>query len=130
MSHMPEFIAPQRFEDANAALEQVEHIYRTGLTHLRDAMMGFVAGKSLPGRVRACYPFVRVHTHTASRPAAAVANAGLSYGFVAGPGRFETTLTRPDLFRSYYAEQFRLLLENHQVELEVGTSTQPIPIHF
>ncbi|MGR4870393.1 AMP nucleosidase [Variovorax sp. LARHSF232] len=130
MSHMPEFIAPQRFDDANAALDQVEHIYRTGLTHLRNAMMGFVAGETMPGRVRACYPFVRVHTHTASRPAAAVANAGLSYGFVAGPGRFETTLTRPDLFRSYYAEQFRLLLENHRIELEVGTSTQPIPIHF
>ncbi|MGH6625243.1 MAG: AMP nucleosidase, partial [Burkholderiaceae bacterium] len=27
-------------------------------------------------------------------------------------------------------EQFRLLLQNHRVELEVGTSTQPIPVHF
>ncbi|RYF63513.1 MAG: AMP nucleosidase, partial [Comamonadaceae bacterium] len=43
---------------------------------------------------------------------------------------YETTLTRPDLFARYYTEQFRLLLENHQVELEVGTSSQPIPIHF
>ena len=56
--------------------------------------------------------------------------AGLRYGFVAGPGRYETTLTRPDLFARYYLEQFRLLLQNHGVELEVGTSTQPIPIHF
>ena len=86
-------------------------------------------GESLPGRVRACYPFVRVHTHTVSRRTP-VANAGLSYGFVSGPGRYETTLTRPDLFLRYYREQFRLLLENHQVELEIGTSTQPIPIHF
>jgi AMP nucleosidase len=49
---------------------------------------------------------------------------------VAGPGRYETTLTRPDLYSHYYLEQFRLLLQNHEVELEVGTSTQPIPIHF
>jgi AMP nucleosidase len=53
---------------------------------------------------------------------------------VAGPGTFETTLTRPDLFSSYYLEQFRLLLKNHgrdqQVQLEVGTSSQPIPVHF
>jgi AMP nucleosidase len=49
---------------------------------------------------------------------------------VAGAGRFETTLTRPDLYASYYLAQFTLLLENHQVELEVGTSNQPIPVHF
>ncbi|HEY2254053.1 MAG TPA: AMP nucleosidase [Variovorax sp.] len=129
MPYMPAFVAPARFTDPDAALEQVRLIYNDGLQHLRDAMLRFVAGESLPGRVRACYPFVRVHTHTVSRRVPA-ANAGLSYGFVSGPGRFETTLTRPDLFSRYYREQFRLLLENHEVELEIGTSTQPIPIHF
>lgn len=129
MPYMPTFIAPARFSDPVAVLEQVRLIYDSGLTHLREAMQRFVAGESLPGRVRACYPFVRVHTHTVSRRTPA-ANAWLSYGFVAGPGRYETTLTRPDLFERYYREQFRLLLENHDVELEVGTSTQPIPIHF
>ncbi|RYZ12616.1 MAG: AMP nucleosidase [Comamonadaceae bacterium] len=129
MPHLPAFIAPARFTDAAAALEQVRAIYDQGLAHLRDAMLRFVNGESMPGRVRACYPFVRVHTHTASREPVP-ANAGLSYGFVAGPGRFETTLTRPDLFHGYYLAQFRLLLENHRIELEVGTSTQPIPIHF
>jgi AMP nucleosidase len=54
----------------------------------------------------------------------------LSFGFVAEPGRYETTLTRPDLYADYYLEQFRLLLQNHKVVLEIGTSTQPIPIHF
>jgi AMP nucleosidase len=72
---------------------------------------------------------VRIHTDTVSRTAEPDI-ARLSYGFVAGPGRFETTLTRPDLYKDYYLEQFRLLLENHQVELEIGTSTQPIPVHF
>jgi AMP nucleosidase len=129
MPYMPPFIAPARFTDAAEALAQVEAIYAGGLAHLRDSMLRFVAGESLPGRVRACYPFVRVHTHTVSR-LTPPANAGLSYGFVAGPGRYETTLTRPDLFSDYYLQQFRLLLENHQVELEIGTGTQPIPIHF
>jgi hypothetical protein len=46
------------------------------------------------------------------------------------PGTYETTLTRPDLFASYYAEQFRLLLKNHGVSLEVGTSSSPMPVHF
>jgi len=131
MPYLPAFIAPSRFTDAAAALAQVRHIYQLQIEHLRNAMQRFVAGDTLPGHVRACYPFVRVHTETVARASSApVESAHLSYGFVAGPGRFETTLTRPDLYGPYYLEQFRLLLQNHQVELEVGTSTQPIPVHF
>jgi AMP nucleosidase len=104
-------------------------IYDSSIAHLREAMARFVAGDDLGGHVRACYPFVRVHTDTVSRNAAPEL-ARLSYGFVAGPGRFETTLTRPDLYCDYYLEQFRLLIENHQVELEIGTGSQPIPVHF
>ena len=72
---------------------------------------------------------MRVQTDTVSRQNSPD-SIGLSYGFVAGPGRFETTLTRPDLYGEYYLEQFRLLLQNHSVEIEIGTSTQPIPVHF
>jgi AMP nucleosidase len=49
---------------------------------------------------------------------------------VATAGRYETTLTRPDLFADYLRQQFSLLLANHGVALEVGTSQLPIPVHF
>jgi AMP nucleosidase len=125
----PPFNAPQRFLNASEALTQVQRIYEQSITHLRDAMRRFVAGDDTLGHVRACYPLVRVKTDTVSRQGNAE-GAGLSYGFVAGPGRFETTITRPDLFDAYYREQFELLLHNHGVALEVCTSTQPIPVHF
>ena len=125
MPYLPPFIAPTSYTDPAAALAQVQAIYNNSLGHLRSAMQRFVAGESLPGHVRACYPFVRIHTETVARAA-----SSLAYGFVEGPGRFETTLTRPDLYGNYYAEQFRLLLKNHGGEIEVGTSTLPIPIHF
>ncbi len=125
MSLAPPYIAPARFDDPAAALAQVRAIYDGSIAHLRGALNGFVTGESLAGRVRACYPFVRVHTDTVAR-----ADSRLSYGFVAGPGSYETTLTRPDLFSNYYLEQFRLLLKNHHVSLEIGTSAQPIPVHF
>jgi AMP nucleosidase len=125
----PQFIAPARFDDPAAALDQVHAIYDSSIQHLREHLQRFVSGKSLPSRVRACYPFVRLHTDTVAR-----ADSRLSYGFVAGPGTFETTITRPELFSNYYLEQFNLLLKNHgrngQVHLEVGTSSQPIPVHF
>lgn len=125
MTSLPLFIAPTRFTDAEAALAQVQAIYRSSVEHLRSALQRFVAGEDDGQHVRACYPFVRVRTDTVAR-----ADSRLSYGFVAGPGTFETTVTRPDLFANYLLEQFKLLLKNHGVAIEIGTSAQPIPVHF
>ena len=119
------FIAPTRYADPVLALAQVQAIYDDGIAHLREALQRLVDGEAPSRPVRAFYPFVRVRTQTTAR-----ADSRLAYGFVAGPGSFDTTLTRPDLYADYYLEQFRLLLKNHQVDLEIGTSTQPIPIHF
>ena len=121
----PTIFAPERFDDPDAALARVREIYDGSVNHLREALRQFVSGAPLNEHVRACYPFVRVRTDTVAR-----ADSRLSYGFVAGPGTFETTLTRPDLFASYLAEQFKLLRRNHGVAIEVGTSAHPIPVHF
>ncbi len=125
MSSLPLFIAPSRHDNAEDALAQVQAIYRSSIDHLRGALQRFVAGEDDGQHVRACYPFARVRTDTVAR-----ADSRLSYGFVAGPGVFETTITRPDLFADYLLEQFRLLLRNHGVQIEVGTSALPIPVHF
>jgi AMP nucleosidase len=129
MPFMPPTIPPSFHSDADSAFAQVRAIYAQQINHLREAMQRFVAGEDTPGRVRACYPYVRVQTDSVV-PQEVLENSGLSYGFVASAGRFETTLTRPDLYESYYREQFRLLLQNHGVQLEVGTSHEPMPIHF
>ena len=129
MTLSPDFIAPSQHHDAAGASAQVQHIYQTSIAHLRQHMQAFVAGAAYTQRVRACYPFVRIHTHhDALRKATAAKH--LSYGFVAEAGRYETTLTRPDLFAAYLQQQFELLLQNHGVPLEVGVSHQPIPVHF
>ncbi|MDB5929404.1 MAG: nucleosidase, partial [Polaromonas sp.] len=131
MPYLPSFTASTRHTDPAAAVAQVQAIYDQQIAHLRHAMQRYVAGDTLPGHVRACYPFVRIQTDTVARAILETPDIlQLSYGFVAGPGHFETTLTRPDLYSDYYLAQFRLLMQNHDVELEVGVSSQPIPIHF
>ncbi len=125
MPALPLYIAPAPFQDADAAFAQVQTIYQSSVEHLRAALQRFVSGAGDGLRVRACYPMVRLRVDTVARR-----DSRKAYGFVAGPGTYETTLTRPDLFGRYYREQFRLLLKNHGVALEVGTSTQPIPVHF
>ena len=111
--------------DAAQALAQIQQLYREQIEHLRSAMQRFVAGETPAVPVHAYYPFVRMKTTTVAR-----ADTKISYGFVEGPGTYEATLTRPDLFAHYYGEQLRLLIAHHRVPLEVGLSEKPIPIHF
>ncbi len=113
------------FSDATTAVARIRHIYDANIAYLRDSFRRLVRGDSLPDRVRACYPYVAITTTTA-----AMIDTRLSFGFVSGPGRYSTTLTRPDIFENYYREQLTHLLANHQVALEVGVSETPIPIHF
>jgi AMP nucleosidase len=121
----PQRIATESFTDAAAAVARIEDIYERNARFLRDCFEAYANGESLTTRVRATYPFVRITTSTHAR-----LDSRLSYGFVAQPGVHETTVTRPDLFRTYLTEQIRLLIENHSVPVEIGESSEPIPIHF
>jgi AMP nucleosidase len=121
----PPAIATEAFTDAAAAVARLEAIYERNTKFLRERFEAYAHGGALTGRVRACYPFVRLTTSTYAR-----LDSRLSYGFVAGPGVHETSVTRPDLFRNYFTEQIRLLIENHGVPVEIGESAEPIPIHF
>jgi AMP nucleosidase len=119
------FTPRQTFDDADAALAHVQALYQSQIHHLRQHLQAYVTGQLPAGRVRGWYPSVRIQTDTVAR-----ADTRLSFGFVAGPGLYETTLTRPELFCDYYREQFRLLLANHGVQLDIGLGAQPIPVHF
>lgn len=121
----PQLIPPEAFTDAAAAVGRLEEIYARNTRFLRERFEAYLDGKALATRVRATYPFVRITTSTYVR-----LDSRLAYGFVAGPGVHETSVTRPDLFRSYLTEQIGLLIENHGVPVEIGESREPIPIHF
>src|SRR5215475_11108406 len=99
--------------------------YERNTKFLRDRFEAYAHGGAFTGRVRAFYPLVRITTTSYAR-----LDSRLSYGFVAGPGVHETSVTRPDLFRNYFTEQIRLLIENHGVPVEIGESSEPIPIQF
>ena len=60
--------------------------------------------------MRATYPEILIETSTYAK-----IDSRLSYGHVAGPGVYSTTITQPELFRGYLIEQFGLLMRNHGV---------------
>jgi AMP nucleosidase len=121
----PPPIATEAFTDAAGAVARLEEIYERNTKFLRDRFEAYINGAPTSARLRAYYPFVRMTTSTHTR-----LDSRLAYGFVAKPGVYETSVTRPDLFRTYLTEQIRLLIENHGVPVEIGESNEPIPIHF
>ncbi len=117
--------APTVFSQPADAVRHLQTLYQQQIGHLRQAMQSFVEGQDFAHAVHAWYPLLRVQAHSVRRP-----ETGLAYGFLDEPGVYETTITRPDLFASYLHNQLQLLQRNHNLEFEVGLSTQPIPIHF
>ena len=124
MKHPPKF-KPRSFRDADKALQAVQEIYRAHVEYLRQAFTDYAQAANAAGPFSACYPYVKISATSTRR-----GDTRFSYGYVSRPGVYVTTLTDPDLFASYYREQFSLLLKNHDAALEVGVSDTPIPVHF
>src|SRR5689334_14074403 len=96
----PERIATATFTEAAAAVARLEEIYERNTAFLRREFEAYLQGRPPKARVRATYPFVRIATGTYAR-----LDSRVAYGFVTGPGVYETTITRPDIFRRYLTEQ-------------------------
>jgi len=113
------------FSNAQQAVAHVKELYEANTAFLREHFQNMANGKTVPQRCVAHYPYAAITTLKRTE-----IDTRLAFGYVTEPGRYSTTLTRPDLFENYYMEQFAQLLKNHQVPIEIGVSTTSIPIHF
>jgi AMP nucleosidase len=111
--------------DADAAVAELHARYDRATGWLRERFEAVMDGKPPEGRYRAFYPEVSIATTSFVK-----VDSRLSFGHVSEPGRFSTTITRPDLFGAYLAQQIGLLIQNHGLPVRVGTSNTPIPLHF
>ncbi|NAZ37834.1 AMP nucleosidase [Rubellimicrobium sp. CFH 75288] len=111
--------------DPRAAVERLCLLYEAATNHLRDRLAAALRHGRPRGRVRAFYPEIRLST-SSFEPV----DSRLSFGHVAAPGTYSTTVTRPRLFAAYLEQQIGLLMRNHGVPVTVGASSTPIPVHF
>ncbi|WP_309666857.1 AMP nucleosidase [Tabrizicola sp.] len=121
----PELRLPESFADAHAAVARLEELYAEATAFLVHHFSETVLKGRPHTRIRAFYPEIRLTVTSFDK-----VDSRLSFGHVAGPGTYATTITRPDLFRNYLVQQIELLVENHGVTVEVGPSDTPIPVHF
>ncbi|WP_172123336.1 MULTISPECIES: AMP nucleosidase [unclassified Devosia] len=121
----PPHIATRSFTDPQEAWEFLAEIYHRNTSFIREHLDGLAHGVIPGGRVRACYPQVEVRSTSFGR-----GRSTLPYGYLHTPGLYRTTVTAPDLFRTYFQEQFSVILNNHGGTIDIGESDTPIPLHF
>jgi len=122
----PELPASESFTDATAAVERLIVLYDDATNFLCDQFLSAMEEGHIPtARVRAFYPEIRFTTTTYAK-----IDSRLSYGHVSAPGTYATTVTRPDLFRSYLITQIQLLIKHHDQPVTIGLSETPMPVHF
>ena len=115
----------EAFADADAAVARLKDIYDQSVDFLCSHFVETLKDGRPRARYRAFYPEIRFTT-TRYTPT----DSRLSFGHVAEPGRYATTITRPDLFANYLRQQIGLLLKNHDAQVFVGVSMTPMPVHF
>ncbi len=122
---IPEPMATKSFDNPELAWEYVAEIYTRNTSFIREHLFSLIKGSEPIGRVRATYPEVRVSSTSFGR-----VDSHLPYGFLHSPGLYKTTLTAPLLFKRYLIQQFTLILNHYDTEIEIGESDTPIPLHF
>ncbi len=115
----------ESFTDPDAAVERLITLYESACAFLIDKFSEAVTKGTPTSRYRAFYPEIRF-----TMTSFGAVDSRLSFGHVAEPGDYSTTITRPDLFANYLRQQIRLLIENHGMPVTIGISTTPLPLHF
>lgn len=121
----PDTIRGETFQDPEAAVDRLQKLYAEAVNFLCERFALVMKEGAPEYRIRAFYPEIRFTTSTYSR-----VDTRLSFGHVAEPGIYATTITRPDLFRHYLIQQIGLLIKNHGQPVTIGPSETPIPVHF
>ncbi|AJY47201.1 AMP nucleosidase [Martelella endophytica] len=121
----PERPAPQSFTEPEAAVKALQALYKRNTRFVIDAFLALAGGAPIEGRYRAFYPQISIKTGSYG-----LSDSRLSFGHVAIPGEYTTTISHPVLFEGYLTEQLGLLIKNHGVPVTVSESDTPIPLHF
>ncbi len=115
----------------DSILDQLQTVYQGAVTTLREDVIAFGRDGTLPDPLRRtdgsyAYPQLTLRYSGVGDPK----DRSRAFGRLEMPGTYTTTITRPDLFAAYLAEQLQLIAEEYEVEVEVSRSRQEIPFPY
>jgi len=113
--------------------DQLRTHFRASVDALKADIAAFVADGTLPpadawAQGMYNYPALRITATGTLRQG--VKDHNMSFGRIDRAGEFVTSITRPDLFGDYIAEQLSLILRHYDVRIEVVASDQAIPFPY
>ena len=119
-------INARNFNNARDAVDYVHVLYNQETTKLVSAFDAIASKQKLKDIETAHYPAIGFEINVENLKI----DGRQSYGLAQEAGLYYTTLTRPDLFDSYYVEQLDKLIQNHGIEIMIGESDWSIPLPY
>lgn len=118
----------EAFTNPKEAVDRLEEIYSESIEKTLRNFKNYLDKKIdlEKNHGDTCYPYLLIQVNSDPEKL----DPRQAYGFVRSHGTFGATITRPDIFRSYYEKQIELLIQHHDTPVFVGKSKTPIPIHF
>ena len=112
-------------------INQLVTEYESSVKRLQSALAAYLKDKTAPSADQRanndfCYP-EPIITYAGKTRAS---KSNLAFGKLEKVGTFRTTFTKPDLFADYIGEQLDLLVEQYELDISVGRSSQEIPFPY
>lgn len=112
-------------------IEELQRHYAEAIAALRADVMAFGRDGTIPPqrkREDGSYAYPQLTLHYAGNGKSS--DRSRSFGRLEVPGTYSTTITRPDLFADYLAEQLELIAAEFDVDITVTRSRQEIPFPY
>ena len=112
-------------------INQLVTEYDPSVKRLQSALAAYLKDKAAPSADQRanndfCYPELIITYAGKTR----ASRSNLAFGKLEKVGTFRTTFTKPDLFVDYIGEQLDLLVEQYELDISVGRSSQEIPFPY
>jgi AMP nucleosidase len=118
-------------KEAVAIVERLEQEYDRSVACLRENLKAFLEEGKRPDaslRENGAYAYPELRLSWSGESGYPVITR--AYARLSDPGHYATTVTRPAMFHDYLVEQLSHLMEDFDVEVDVGRSTQEIPFPY
>jgi AMP nucleosidase len=112
-------------------LAELQHHYDDAVSTLRADVMAFGRDGTIPPqrkREDGSYSYPLLTLHYAGN--GGTTDRSRAFARLELAGTYATTITRPDLFAPYLAEQLELIAQEYEIEMSVTRSRQEIPFPY